>query len=73
MFAWIIDRKTIKGNGKFSSKYNINKLFYIEVFENPEHAILREKQIKSWSRIKKIELIESVNPDWIDRFEYLNM
>ncbi|MBR5355253.1 MAG: GIY-YIG nuclease family protein [Alphaproteobacteria bacterium] len=52
----------------FSARYNINKLVYVEVFENPEYAIMREKQIKSWNRKKKIELIESVNPQWIDMF-----
>ena len=56
----------------FSSRYNVNKLVYMEVFENPEYAIMREKQIKSWNRNKKKDLIESVNPNWIDLFDYLN-
>ena len=55
-----------------SARYNVTKLVYMEVFENPEYAILREKQIKSWTRNKKKDLIESFNPDWIDLFDYLN-
>jgi len=48
----------------FSSKYNLNKLVYYEVFQSIEAAIAREKQIKAGSRIKKIRLIESLNPMW---------
>ena len=50
----------------FTKRYNINKLIYFEKYEDPADAITREKQIKSWSRIKKIKLIESVNPDYKD-------
>ena len=57
----------------FSARYEVNKLVYIEVFNNPEYAIMREKQIKSWPRNRKIKLIESTNPDWVDRYAYLNM
>lgn len=46
----------------FTSKYNINKLVYFEVFNDPENAILREKQLKNWSRKKKINLIIKDNP-----------
>jgi putative endonuclease len=31
-----------------------------------ESAILREKQIKQWRRVAKLELIEKTNPDWRD-------
>ena len=50
----------------FTSKYNLNKLLYYEVCDNPYQAITREKQLKSGSRKKKIELIHSVNMDWRD-------
>jgi putative endonuclease len=50
----------------FTSKYNVNKLVYYDYVEDIESAITREKQIKGWKRQKKIELIESVNPDWYD-------
>lgn len=50
----------------FTKKYNITKLVYLELFNNPDDAIKREKQIKGWIRKKKIDLIESMNPDWKD-------
>ena len=55
-----------KLNLGFTSKYNITKLFYYEIFSEITKAIAREKQIKGWLRKKKIDLIESVNPDWKD-------
>jgi len=58
--------KLIKG---FTSKYNITKLVYYEEYNDINDAIRREKQIKGWSRKKKIELIESVNPEWKDLSE----
>jgi len=65
---WEHKNKTTKG---FSSKYNLYKLLYYEILNDPENAIIREKQIKSGSREKKIELIESMNPKWIDLYDNL--
>ncbi len=48
----------------FTSKYNVDKLFYFEVFENITQAIAREKQLKKWHRQWKINLIKSVNPNF---------
>src|SRR5213594_1066688 len=45
----------------FTKKYNITKLVYYVVFNDIEHAILREKQIKGGSRRKKIQLINGMN------------
>ena len=53
----------------FTSRYNISKLVYYEVFEDPLEAIKREKQIKAGSRAKKLKLIESVNPKFEDLYE----
>jgi putative endonuclease len=53
----------------FSKKYNLDKLVYYEAFDDIKDAILREKQLKSGSRKKKIDLINSVNPDWQDLYE----
>jgi len=50
----------------FTALYNVNRLVYFEVFNDVRVAISREKQIKGWTRIKKIALIESVNRDWKD-------
>ena len=55
----------------FTSRYNVDKLVYYEVADNPEAAILREKQIKAGSRAKKIDLINSMNPQWQDLHETL--
>ena len=56
-------QKTIPG---FASYYNINKLVYYEIVGSIESAIAREKQIKSGSRRKKIEIIEGMNKEWRD-------
>ena len=53
----------------FTKRYNVDKLGYYEVFEEIEEAIKREKNIKAGSRKKKIELIESINPDWSDLYD----
>ncbi|MFM6192171.1 MAG: GIY-YIG nuclease family protein [Planktothrix sp.] len=50
----------------FTSKYNINKLVYWEETSDVTSAIAREKQIKGWTRAKKISLIQLQNPQWID-------
>jgi len=55
--------KLVKG---FTKKYNVIKLVFYEVCDDIESAILREKQIKGWLRLKKIALIESMNPEWRD-------
>jgi len=53
----------------FTKKYNLKKLIYFEVFGDIVSAITREKQIKGWLRIKKIALIEKVNPSWNDLYK----
>ncbi len=50
----------------FTKKYNINKLVYFEHGSDVNGAIVREKQLKGWTRSKKNALIESVNPNWKD-------
>ena len=52
----------------FSAKYNLESLVYFEEYETESEAILREKQMKKWSRDWKIELIEKSNLDWIDLY-----
>ena len=53
----------------FTKKYAVDKLGYYEVHNLITSAIEREKKIKGGSRKKKIELIESMNPDWNDLYE----
>ena len=55
----------------FTRKYNLKRLVYFEVFNRVEDAIHREKRLKKWNRQWKIELIEKVNPAWIDLYEQL--
>jgi len=50
----------------FTKKYKLNQLAYHEFFHDIEIAIAREKQLKGWSRAKKIALIEKMNPGWAD-------
>lgn len=50
----------------FTSKYNIYKLVYFEIFGDASAAIGREKQLKAGSRQKKLDLINDMNPDWRD-------
>ena len=50
----------------FTAKYNISKLVYVETTQYVNNAIVREKQLKGWSRQRKIDLINSVNPEWND-------
>jgi putative endonuclease len=53
----------------FTKKYSVNRLVYYESFDDPTVAIRREKQLKTWARVKKLALIESINPGWIDHAE----
>ena len=58
--------KLVKG---FTEKYNINKLVYFDSTTDVKAAIEREKQIKGWTRLKKNDLVESINPQWNDLSE----
>ena len=55
----------------FTRKYNIIKLVYYEIFQDPENAIIREKHLKAGSRQKKIDLINQMNKEWRDLYEQL--
>ncbi len=61
----VFQHKQGKGSG-FTSKFKITRLVFFEEYQYVEEAITREKQIKGWVRIKKINLIEFTNPDWVD-------
>jgi putative endonuclease len=55
----------------FTKKYNVKNLVYYEYTNDVKSAILREKQLKKWNRNWKIELVESMNPEWHDLFDTL--
>ncbi len=61
--VWQHKSKLIDG---FTKKYNIQHLIYFETFDDISSAIAREKVLKGWLRKKKIELINSINPEWND-------
>ena len=61
----IWQHKQGKGS-EFTSRYKISKLVYFESCSDVMEAITREKQIKGWLRGKKVALIESLNPYWLD-------
>ena len=65
---WEHKEKVIDG---FTKNYNINKLIFFEIYNDPENAILREKQIKAGPRTKKVELIIRINPEWKDLYDNL--
>jgi len=52
----------------FTKKYGCKQLVWYELHGSMESAILREKQIKSGSRSKKLGLIEALNPSWRDLY-----
>jgi len=67
LYRRIYEHKNKLSEG-FTARYNINKLVYYEVYQDTENTILREKQIKSWSREKKVKLVNTMNQDWHDLY-----
>jgi putative endonuclease len=64
----VLEHRAGKGSA-FTKKYNMSKLVYFECGDDINAAIFREKQIKAGSRQKKIELVNSINPEWNDLFD----
>ena len=56
-------RKEIEG---FTSRYDLDQLVYYEETSEVHAAISREKQLKGWVRIRKIQLVQDMNPEWQD-------
>jgi len=55
----------------FTKKYGVHILVYYEMHATMSDAILREKQMKRWNRVWKIDLIQKTNPQWRDIYEGL--
>ena len=68
LYRRVLEHRFGKG-GVFTSKYKVIKLVYYEAGDDITAAIFREKQIKGGSRQKKIDLVNSMNPEWKDLFE----
>ncbi|NOJ47460.1 GIY-YIG nuclease family protein [Bradyrhizobium archetypum] len=58
-----------KAEPGFTSKYNITRLVWSEIYDDPISAISREKELKKWRRSWKVQLIEKDNPQWNDLYE----
>jgi putative endonuclease len=67
----VSEHRSGKGS-EFVNKYGFKRLVYVENHERIADAIAREKAIKKWRRAWKIELIESMNPDWEDLYGLVN-
>jgi putative endonuclease len=53
----------------FTPRYGLKMLVYFEHHNSPSAAIQREKNIKHWSRLWKLQLVESFNPKWRDLYD----
>ena len=65
---WVFEHRT-KAVRSFTSKYNITRLVWFEIYDDPISAISREKELKKWKRIWKTLLIEATNPQWGHLYE----
>ncbi len=63
--VWQHREKLVEG---FSSKYHLDHLVWYEVHEDITEATKREKQLKKWNRLWKIDLVEKTNPEWNDLY-----
>jgi putative endonuclease len=64
----VYEHRTKAARG-FSSQYNITRLVWFEIYDDPISAISREKQLKKWKRNWKVQLIEARNPKWEDLYQ----
>lgn len=69
--ARILQHRQGRGS-QYAARYNLTRLVYYEWIPTIEDAIIREKRVKSWQRMWRIELIESMNPGWDDLYDTLN-
>jgi putative endonuclease len=64
--AWEHKDDAVEG---FTKQYGVHRLVYYELHGDMLSAITREKQMKKWNRVWKLELIEKQNPDWKDLWD----
>ena len=55
----------------FTKDYGLHRLVWYELHNNMYSATTREKRLKAWKRAWKIELIEGMNPGWLDLYRYI--
>lgn len=70
IFRRVLEHREGKGS-RFTTKYRVNKLVYVECVDDVHVALEREKRLKGGSRRKKMDLINSLNPDWSDLYDTL--
>ena len=61
-----VEQHKAKRFGGFTARHDADKLVWFEVHPSRDQAFRRERQIKDWKRIWKLQLIESRNPNWLD-------
>ena len=66
--VWQHKNDSVEG---FTQRYGVHTLVWYEAHDTMESAIMREKAIKAWKRVWKLELIEKTNPRWRDLYEEL--
>jgi putative endonuclease len=62
----------VKAASEFTAKYGVDRFVWFECYDTLEAAMQRERRIKGWKRGWKVQLIESDNPHWIDRYPELS-
>ena len=53
----------------FTSRYDVSRLVWFEIYDDATTAIAREKELKKWRRDWKVALVEEQNPEWVDLYE----
>ncbi len=66
--VWEHKNRRIEG---FTKRYGAHHLVWYEMHQTMDSAITREKQLKNWKRKWKLELVESVNPNWVDLYNMI--
>ena len=62
----VFEHKTQRYEDAFTARYRVDRLAYYELLPDGNAALGRERQLKGWTRAKKVGLVERVNPHWLD-------
>jgi putative endonuclease len=60
------EHKDRKYPNAFTARYTFDRLVYFEAHPTQQAAEARERQLKSWSRLRKVALVQEKNPNWLD-------
>ena len=67
-----LSRRVYEHREGFTKTYGVKMLVWYEAFPTADEAITSEKRIKRWRRAWKLELIEKLNPQWLDLYLTFN-